>query len=99
MLAKCLKLLSPRECDRSLYEVIVADDGSSDATRATAEQFAACGPPRIRYLYQENARATAARNRAISVARGAILLLINDDTIATPTMLAEHLAMHDRYPD
>lgn len=99
ILAKCLQALSSQTCDGDLYEVIVADDGSTDATRATVEPLAGRGAPQIRYLHQPNAGANRARNRAIAVARGAILLLINDDTIATPQMLAEHLATHDRHPD
>lgn len=99
ILAKCLQALSRQTCDGDLYEVIVADDGSSDATRDTVEQLAGQGAPQICYLRQQNAGANTARNRAIEVARGAILLLINDDTVATPPMLAEHLATHDRHPD
>jgi GT2 family glycosyltransferase len=56
-------------------------------------------PVAIHYLYQDNAGANRARNRAIAQARGRLLLLINDDTIAAPDMLAEHLAAHSRYPD
>ena len=99
VLAKCLQSLCNQTCDRNLYEILVSDDGSSDATHETAQQFAAREAPPIRYLRQENSGANAARNRAIGVARGPLLLLINDDTIATPPMLAWHLATHDRYPD
>ncbi|HUU22887.1 MAG TPA: glycosyltransferase family A protein, partial [Phycisphaerae bacterium] len=99
ILGKCLEALAGQSCDGGLYEVLVADDGSSDATRATVRDFAQRGSPRVRYLQQENSGANAARNRGIGLARGAILLFINDDTIATPDMLAEHLAAHDLYPD
>jgi glycosyltransferase involved in cell wall biosynthesis len=99
ILTKCLEALSHQTCEGSLYEIVVADDGSSDETRAIVLQFAARGSREIRYLHQENAGANAARNRAIRLARGAILLLINDDTIATQHMLTQHLAVHDRYPD
>ena len=99
ILDHCLRALAAQDCDRDAFEVIVADDGSTDATRATAERHAAGGGPRVRYLHQENAGANRARNRAIGVAAAPVLLLINDDTIATPRMIGEHLAMHERHPD
>ena len=99
VLAKCLEALCSQTCERDLYEIIVTDDGSSDQTPDVVLQFAANRSPWVRYLHQENAGANAARNRAIRVAQGALLLLINDDTIATPQMLAQHLAVHERFPD
>jgi glycosyltransferase involved in cell wall biosynthesis len=81
------------------FEIVVCDDGSRDDTRATVEAFASLGAPQVRYLHQENAGANRARNRAIAAARGEILLIINDDTIATAAMVREHLAVHEQFPD
>jgi glycosyltransferase involved in cell wall biosynthesis len=97
-LAKCIAALHAQEAPAA-FEIVVADDGSGDGTRATAESFAGRGAPHVRYLHQENAGANRARNRAIGIAQGEIVLLINDDTIATPGMVAEHLAAHERFPD
>jgi glycosyltransferase involved in cell wall biosynthesis len=99
ILAKCLDALCNQTCEHHLYELVVSDDGSSDETYAVVQKFMARRSPEIRYLRQHNAGANTARNRAIGIARGAILLLINDDIIATPAMIAEHLATHDKYPD
>ena len=99
ILAKCLAALRAQDVPGDAFEVIVADDGSGDDTRATAEAHMGQGSPEVRYLHQENAGANRARNRAIAVARGRILLLINDDTIPTPAMVGEHLAAHERFPD
>lgn len=99
ILALCLEALAAQTCASADFEVIVADDGSTDATRATAERFSGTFGRPVRYLFQANAGANAARNRAIEAAQGRLLLFINDDTIATPGMLAEHLAGHDEHPD
>jgi glycosyltransferase involved in cell wall biosynthesis len=99
-LERCLEALVDQTCDGEQYEVVVADDGSADETPAVTRRFVdRDAPPQVRSLRQENAGANAARNRAIEAAHGEIVLLINDDTIATPEMVAEHLAGHDRHPD
>jgi glycosyltransferase involved in cell wall biosynthesis len=98
VLGKCLDALTRQTLEAGQYEVLVVDDGSQDETRATALDWAAAFPG-IRYQRQNNAGANAARNRAMECARGEILLLINDDVLAIPDMLAQHLAAHDRYPD
>lgn len=99
VLNRCLEALTGQTLSADLYEIIVADDGSSDDTRKTVERCAAGSQVRVSYLWQSNAGANAARNLAITEARGRLLLFINDDTIATPTMLAEHLQTHQLYPD
>jgi len=97
ILAKCLRALAEQSCSRDRYEVIVADDGSTDATPDVARREMDRGGLRVRYLRQENAGANTARNRAIRTSAARLVLLINDDTIATKEMLAEHLATHAEY--
>jgi len=99
VLKRCLDALTGQTLSADLYEIIVADDGSSDDTRKTVERYVADSPAQVSYLWQSNAGANAARNLAITEAKGRLLLFINDDTIATPTMLAEHLQTHQHYPD
>lgn len=93
VLELCLAALERQDCDPALFEVIVCDDGSQDGTPAVAGRFAA-RHPRFRFLRQENSGANAARNRAIRAAKAPLLLIINDDTIATPRLVGEHLRTH-----
>ena len=99
ILKKCLDALTHQALSADLYEIVVADDGSSDDTRRTVERCAADSPVPIIYLWQSNAGANAARNLSVAEAGGQLLLFINDDTVAAPTMLAEHLRTHQRYPN
>ena len=69
-LASCL---AQTEAD---FEIVVVDDGSRDATRAAVE---AVGDARIRYIWQENAGASAARNRGAHEARGGYLAFLDSD--------------------
>src|SRR5277367_5256386 len=97
VLAECLDALSRQTVRPEMFEVIVVDDGSADAT----EQFCRNFQPNyaFQYLRQLNAGAGAARRRAVRHARGEYLVLINDDTISAPDLLAEHWKAHQGRPD
>lgn len=60
------------------WECIVVDDGSQDNTREVAEQFAT-RDERIRYVHQENAGLSAARNTGVRESRGRYLQLLDAD--------------------
>lgn len=71
-------------------EIIVVDDGSSDATAALAAELGAT------VLRQENLGPAAARNRGIEHARGDLLAFLDADDLWTATKLAVQLPLlHD----
>ena len=97
-LQRCLSALSRQSVGQEALEVIVVDDGGTDGTAAAvAEAAPSLGVP-VRLVSQANAGANAARNRGIEIAAAPLLLIINDDTIATPSLVAEHLRMHRAHP-
>ena len=57
-------------------EVIVVDDGSTDDTESVVGAF---DDDRLRYVYQENAGANAARNRGIRLASGRYVSFLDSD--------------------
>lgn len=69
-------------------EVIIVDDGSHDETEAVCAGF----PDPVRYLRQENAGVSAARNRAIREAQGDWIALADSDDIWRPEKLEVQLA-------
>lgn len=76
-------------------ECIVVDDGSTDNTAAIAKGYG----ERIRYVYQENAERSAARNTGIAAASGQYLMFLDaDDTIA-PTKVAEQVAFLEQHQE
>jgi cellulose synthase/poly-beta-1,6-N-acetylglucosamine synthase-like glycosyltransferase len=70
---------------RDLLEIIVAADGSSDRTVEIAGQFS---PQGVKVLHQRERRGkTAALNRAVTQARGDILLFVDANTTNSPQAL------------
>ncbi|MEM9800499.1 MAG: glycosyltransferase [Planctomycetota bacterium] len=74
------------------YEIVVVNDGSTDGTREWLDEWRPSAPARV--LHQENGGLAAARNAGLRVARGRIVLFVNDDTIAAPDLVEQHLAAH-----
>lgn len=97
LLRMTLDSLAGQTLDRSRYEVIVIDDGSQDETRQCVESFSE--RLHIKYFFQKNAGLASAKNHGIFASRGEILFFMDDDDIAAPTLLEEHLKTHESYPD
>jgi glycosyltransferase involved in cell wall biosynthesis len=68
-------------------ELIVIDDGSTDATEAWMERICAAPTARLHYRRQPNAGLSAARNLGWQLARHAWVAFLDDDAIAPPGWL------------
>src|SRR6266550_3444939 len=85
LLRRCLDSLCRQTCDPASYEVIVADDGSTDGTAETVERLRT--PFALRLLRLEQAGQAAAQNAAIEASEGEICLILDDDVIASPELV------------
>lgn len=92
MLKRCIEALGRQTRSPSSFEVIVGDDGSSDGSvemlrgLSTAFDLTALDLGKV-------GRAEA-RNAAIRAARGRTCLVIDDDVIAEPELIAAHAEAH-----
>ena len=78
------------------WEAIVVDDGSTDGTATTVYSF---DDPRIRYIPQEHAERSAARNRGLAAARGEYITFLDDDDLYLPDTLAVEVEFQQSHPD
>ncbi len=77
------------------FEVIVADDGSTDGTDAMVASLKVSYP--LIHLWQKNAGRSAARNMGLEKASGEIILFIDDHIVVDKKLIEEHVKFHDRF--
>jgi len=97
LLLRTLDSLCRQSLDKALFEIVVIDDGSTDDTRQVVQAYESQLP--LRYSRQRNAGLGSARNHGIFLSRGEILVFHDDDDVAGPRLLEEHLETHRRYPE
>ncbi len=96
MLRRCLSSLALQTQDPTSFEVIVVDDGSGDGTAEMVDQLET--PYRLRVMRIENSGKSAALNAAIPTSVADVCLFIDDDIVASPQLVAEHLKAHRKNP-
>jgi glycosyltransferase involved in cell wall biosynthesis len=77
-------------------ELVVIDDGSTDAT---ASLLATVGDPRLRVERQPPTGLTPSLNRALALARAPLVARLDADDVALPERLACQRAFLDAHPD
>lgn len=94
----CAKFLG-RTIDSALkqtyrdFEIIVVDDGSTDGTQALVAAY----KESVRYVYQSNQGASAARNAALSRASGEFIAYLDADDLWLPDKLARQVEFLDAH--
>jgi len=92
ILQKCLLALEDQQLTNQLvsnYEVVLVDDGSTDATL----EWLAANPtllPHLKIYQQDHRGAAAARNLGVEQAQGDTIIFIDSDLVVTPVFLQAH---------
>lgn len=94
-LQSLLECTQPEGADA--WEVLVVDNGSSDATPNVADEFRSRLP--LRYVREETPGLSNARNRGVQTARGEWLLWIDDDVTVSAEWLQAYGAAIARFAD
>lgn len=80
-LKKCIESLMAQTWEN--IEIILVNDGSTDGSDSACREFAAADG-RIKYVCQENAGVSAARNRGIELACGEYICFVDSDDYVEP---------------
>jgi glycosyltransferase involved in cell wall biosynthesis len=88
-----LSILSVFEQTRLPKEIIIADDGSDNDTRQLVESLQKISPTPIIHSWQQNKgfRLSRSRNRALTIAKGDYIVLIDGDIIIEKNFIADHI--------
>jgi|1048.fasta_scaffold02743_3 glycosyltransferase involved in cell wall biosynthesis len=93
ILRQCLAALENQQLLPPLaeYEVVVVDDGSTDATVDWIEAQQAAGALiRVRLIRQTHGGPAIGRNTGVQACRGDVVVFIDSDLVVTPTFLLCH---------
>jgi len=95
LLRNCIESLLRQTRDSTLYEVIIVDNNSSDATRETTHEYVGLPRYNIRYVLEPQQGFQYARNTGAKAAQTAILAYTDDDTICDERWLEALLRTYD----
>jgi len=77
------------------YEIIIIDDGSTDATAAIIERF---NGDKIKYIYQSHKGRSSARNKGVAKSNGDYIAFLDSDDVWLPEKLAIQVKAMDDTP-
>ncbi len=87
-----LRGLQSQTLDNDEFEVVVVSDGSTDGTNEYLSSVSA--PYHFVVEVQPNGGPAVARNRGVELAQAPIIVFLDDDIVAAPSLLDHHLRRH-----
>lgn len=88
LLKRCMDAMLAQTCRD--FEIVLVDDGSTDASGALCDGYAAAHPGFIRAIHKPNGGLSSARNAGIDAARGEFIVFPDPDDWVEPEYV-EHL--------
>lgn len=96
LLSGTLESLCTQTLDKTAYEVVIVDDGSTDDTRQVIDGYSKRLP--LIGVYQRHAGLASAKNVGLFSTRAPLVIFLDDDDVASSTLLEQHLETHERFP-
>lgn len=80
------------------WECIIVDDGSTDSTESLVKSFVK-KDKRFKYIFQENAGPSVARNKAIDNSHGEFILPLDSDDLISEDYVLDAVAVFKKDPE
>lgn len=97
-LKRCLDTFEAQDVAPGSFEMVIVDDGCTDGTGAYLDQRNFKLPVQIVHRASGGSSLAKARNAGLAVARGELVLFINDDTMAHSELIRRHIEAHAAEP-
>lgn len=99
LLRQTIPALASQASEGRPYEVIFVSNGSTDDTPAVLEEAARSSPDVFRWTQiAPTGGPSAPRNVGIRMARGAVVVILDDDVVPEPGLVAAHARYHEANP-
>ena len=92
LLRRCLESLAAQDA-RGSFDVVVVDDASGDDTTQVLEELSASMPELVFASFEANSGQAAARNKGVELATAPRVLFVDDDIVASPSLVSTHLRL------
>ncbi len=93
-LERALRAIAAQTYPMELLDMVLVLDGCVDNSEELTRQLRPELPFRLHVINQPQGGPASARNTAVKNAQGDILLFLDDDVQATPTLVEEHIRLH-----
>lgn len=80
------------------FEIVVVDDGSTDATPSAVAAWSSANGIPVIYAHQDNAGQHAAHNRGVGLASGELVVMLDSDDLLAPDALRHYIEAWDAIP-
>jgi glycosyltransferase involved in cell wall biosynthesis len=98
-LEDCIKSYEEQNCDKSLFEVLIIDNNSTDDTEIVSKEVIEKYPELdVRYMIETNQGLSYGRNRGIKESRYDLIHFFDDDAVATSNYISTIIDTFERYP-
>jgi glycosyltransferase involved in cell wall biosynthesis len=98
MLERVLEACFEQTIPEHAYEVVLVNDGSTDATPSVIDRARARAGCAFVVVNQQNSGLAKGRNAGIAQATGERIVFIDDDVLPLPNFVEEHLRSHASHP-
>jgi len=98
-LEDCIKSYQEQDCDKSLFEVLIINNNSTDQTEEISLGLIEKYPEvDVRYMVETNQGLSYGRNRGITESKYDLIHFFDDDAVATSNYISSILDTFQRHP-